>query len=156
MTFRSQLELVTADTVVWKPSAFFHYGGDYDLEIHMSLRRWSFYSFTSWELYMGDHCWRQMTGEIRIPRCQFAATFGQASSQAVGPMEVARYMVEGDYAAWFRSVSIGRFTTTTQVRGGRSIGAEQERFYQMMRDVACRDPSQTSRIFIYSGHELLH
>ena len=56
VTFRSQLELVMEDTVVWQPFAFFHYGGEYDIEIHMSLRRWSFYSFTSWDLYMGDHC----------------------------------------------------------------------------------------------------
>ena len=104
----------------------------------MSLRRWPFYSFTSWELYMGDHCWRQMTGEIRIPRCHFAATFVHSSSQVVRPMEVAQFMAEGDYATWFRSVSIGRFTITTQVRGGCSIGAEQERFYQMMRDAAHR------------------
>ena len=107
----------------------------------MSLRRWSFYSFTSWESYMGDHCWRQMTGESWIPRCRFAATFGQASCQSAGPMEVARFMAEGDYAAWFRSVSIGRFTTTTQMRGGHLIGAEQERFYQMMRDASHRAQS---------------
>ena len=79
-----------------------------------------------------------MIGEIRIPRCRFAATFGQASSQAERPMEVAPFMAEGDYTAWFRSLSIGRFTTTTQVRGGRSIDAEKERFYQMMRDAAHR------------------
>ena len=54
VTFRSQLELVTADTIIWEPFAFFQYGGDYDLEVHMSRRRWCFYSFTSWELYMGD------------------------------------------------------------------------------------------------------
>ena len=42
-------------------------------------------------------------------------------------MEVAPFMAEGDYTAWFRSVSIGRFTTTTQVRGGHSISAEQSR-----------------------------
>ena len=70
---------------------------------------------------MGDHCWRQTTWEIQIPRCQFSATFGLASFQAAGPMEVARYTAKGDYGAWFRSVSIGRFTTTTQMRGGRLI-----------------------------------
>ena len=113
VTFHSQLELVTADTIIWEHFAYFQYRGEYDVEFHMSLRRWHFYSFTSWELYMGDHCWRQMIGEIRIPRCRFSSTFGQASSQAAVPMEVVTFMAEGDYTAWFRSVSIGRFTSTT-------------------------------------------
>ena len=53
-------------------------------------------------------------------------------------MEVVPFMEEGDYTAWFKSVSIGRFTTTTQVRGGSSVGAEKERLYQMMKDAAHR------------------
>ena len=103
-------------------------------EYRLSLSRLPVYSVNSWELYMADHCWRQLTGVFRLPGGPPRATFGALSTPVhllpVVP-RVDDIVREGDYDSWFRDISIGRFTTTVSVHGGMSVGAEQARFYEM-------------------------
>ena len=74
-TLRAQLELVYPTDAVWHP--FLDLVGQHDLmhEFQLSFSRLPVYSVYSWELYMGDHCWRQLARSFMLPGDPPRATF---------------------------------------------------------------------------------
>lgn len=131
VTLRTQLEVIEPDHIDWLPFENLVEAHNLRAELVLSRSRSPFFSCNSWELYMGERCWRQLMGNFAIPANPPRVTFGQRDSRSIPQPESAdRLLRPGDYLDWFKGVSIGRFTSLARVVGGQSVGVEKARYFQ--------------------------
>ncbi|KAF7124135.1 hypothetical protein RHSIM_Rhsim12G0165100 [Rhododendron simsii] len=103
VTLRTQLEVIEPDHIDWLPFENLVEAHNLRAELVLSRSQRPFFSCNSWELYMGEQCWRQLMGNFAIPVNPPRVTFGQRDS---------------------------RFTSLARVVAGPSVGVEQVRYFQ--------------------------
>jgi hypothetical protein len=122
---RSSLDGLTVSGIDWNPYSSFPGPdlGAYERAWYLSQTRICFSGLTTWELYMGERCSRQIMGAFQAPSVPPAITFGAVSSLGLffrkydvppgGIVSASFFQSEEGYDYWYKKASIGMLASSS-------------------------------------------